>query len=180
MTAMTLKDLPNGWFSPGDVDFYRYIYRELVPAMGRTCEVGVHRGRSICCVSDIIRDRYISVVAVDNWEPWELSNDDDYAVFQAALIDFQIVKNARVYDMPSLMAAELQSREFDFVFLDDDHSYEHVKAELQVWESKIKAGGYIGGHDFNLFEGVNRAVLERYPSNRIIMQMDSEIWLVQL
>lgn len=175
-----ISDLPNGWFSPGDIDFYRYIYRELVPAGGRTCEVGVHRGRSICCVSDLIRDRQLSVVCVDPWQVWEMSQGDDKVSFFKAIARFEIEDNIETQITHSLDAAGLYGREFDFVFLDGDHSYENVRAELQVWESKIKAGGYIGGHDFNMYDDVTRAVLERYPSNRIKTRMDSMGWLVQL
>ena len=174
------SDLPDGWFSAGDIDFYRYIYGELVPLKGRTCEVGVHRGRSICCVSDLIRDRQLSVVCVDPWELWELATGDEKESFFKAVARFEIEDNIEAQVTHSLDAAGLYGREFDFVFLDGDHSYENVKAELQVWESKIKAGGYIGGHDFHMYEGVTKAVMERYPSNRIMVRMDSQIWLVRL
>lgn len=37
---------------------------------------------------------------------------------------------------------------FDWIFLDADHSYEAVKADLLAWENKIKPGGVILGHDY--------------------------------
>ena len=175
-----MNDLPNGWFSPGDIDFYRYIYRELVPINGHACEIGVHRGRSICCVSDIICDRRISVVCVDPWELWELSGEGDKEAFFKAIARFEIENSIEAQVTHSLDAAALYGREFDFVFLDGDHRHESVKAELEAWEPKIKSGGYIGGHDFNMHEGVTKAVMERYPSNQIMVQMDSLIWLMRL
>lgn len=37
---------------------------------------------------------------------------------------------------------------FDFIYLDSDHSYEHVKRELQIWWTRLKPGGIISGHDY--------------------------------
>lgn len=55
----------------------------------------------------------------------------------------------------------------DFVYLDNDHSYEHVKKELPIWYEKVSIGGILSGHDFmeytDLSEGkfgVDDAVIE--------------------
>jgi predicted O-methyltransferase YrrM len=50
-----------------------------------------------------------------------------------------------------------KDRSIDFLFLDTEHSYEHVKEEILAWYPKIKTGGIIAGHDFD-FKGVHRAV----------------------
>jgi hypothetical protein len=54
-----------------------------------------------------------------------------------------------------------------FVYLDNDHSYHHVKAELPVWLNRVRQGGVLAGHDFmeytDLTEGkfgVDDAVIE--------------------
>lgn len=35
----------------------------------------------------------------------------------------------------------------DFIYVDGDHRYEHVKWDLTNWWSKLKSGGILGGHD---------------------------------
>jgi predicted O-methyltransferase YrrM len=45
----------------------------------------------------------------------------------------------------------------DFVYIDGAHDYENVLNDLKCWFPKIKKGGYIGGHDFNM-PGVNSAI----------------------
>jgi hypothetical protein len=52
----------------------------------------------------------------------------------------------------------------DLVFIDADHSYEGVKADIEAWLPKVKVGGWIGGHDYKSprFPGVERAVHERF------------------
>lgn len=43
---------------------------------------------------------------------------------------------------------EFTEHSLDFVFVDGDHRYEHVLADLNHWWAKIKPGGILAGHDF--------------------------------
>jgi len=45
-------------------------------------------------------------------------------------------------------ASTIKGGSLDLVFLDADHSYEGVKADIAAWLPKVKAGAWIGGHDF--------------------------------
>ena len=55
-----------------------------------------------------------------------------------------------------------ETGEFDFVWIDGDHSYEQVKRDITNYLPKVKKGGIIGGHDYNsnVFTGVKKAVDE--------------------
>ena len=49
----------------------------------------------------------------------------------------------------------------DFVYIDGNHNYDFVKKDLEMYYSKIREGGIIGGHDFSAsWEGKVRAILE--------------------
>lgn len=50
----------------------------------------------------------------------------------------------------------------DMVWLDGDHAFETVQAELKQWSPKLRCGGILCGHDYGetLCEGVQRAVDE--------------------
>jgi hypothetical protein len=51
----------------------------------------------------------------------------------------------------------------DAVWIDGAHSYDLVKRDLDAWIPKIRAGGVMGGDDFDRrCPGVTRAVLERF------------------
>src|SRR5208282_1648215 len=52
----------------------------------------------------------------------------------------------------------------DFVYIDADHAYASVKADIVAWYRKIKPKGFIGGHDFTYYQlGVPKAVTEMFP-----------------
>jgi predicted O-methyltransferase YrrM len=65
--------------------------------------------------------------------------------------------------------------EFDFVFIDADHSYEAVKDDIKCWKSKVRRGGWLGGHDYSRkFPGVIKAVNEAFT--RDVYEWPGSIW----
>jgi hypothetical protein len=58
--------------------------------------------------------------------------------------------------MPSLEAVN-NVPDLDFVFIDADHSYPAVKADIAAWMPKVKVGCWLCGHDYDL-RAVKRAV----------------------
>ena len=65
---------------------------------------------------------------------------------------------------------------FDFVFVDADHSYEAVKSDIAHWASKVRKGGWFGGHDYHprKWPGVVQAVNEAYGKRA--HQLPGTIW----
>ncbi len=67
----------------------------------------------------------------------------------------------------------------DLVYIDAAHNYANVKADIAAWKSKVKAGGWVGGHDYCLnFTGVIQAVTEAFNQPVTIFQDSS--WLVKV
>jgi len=56
--------------------------------------------------------------------------------------------------------SDFPDEHFDFVYIDGDHSYNHVKLDMTLWWPKVKKGGVMAGHDFQLTNHVARAVEE--------------------
>ena len=63
--------------------------------------------------------------------------------------------------------------ELDLVYVDGDHRYEAVLADLKVWLPKLRAGGVMAGHDWS-FQAVKKALSEVFPDKEtFIFQGDS-------
>ena len=54
------------------------------------------------------------------------------------------------------------SESIDIVFIDAEHTYSGVKQDIEIWESKVRKGGVIAGHDYDHpnFPGVKNAIDE--------------------
>ena len=72
---------------------------------------------------------------------------------------------AVIHRAPSAEAAALFADEyFDWVYIDGNHRYEFVKADLERYAPKVKRGGLIAGDDYQVAgwweDGVTKAVDE--------------------
>ena len=67
----------------------------------------------------------------------------------------------------------------DFVFIDADHSYDAVAADIAAWRGKVRSGGILCGHDYGhvRFPGVKRAVDE---VGLPVVVGDDATWMIQL
>jgi predicted O-methyltransferase YrrM len=168
------RELPPGWFSSENIATYRRLIGH-VPFGGIIAEIGNSRGRSLCAVSDLLRATKITVVAVDTF-------DDDDAIeadFKYNLFCFGILDQVSVNrSMSSLGAKLVADGSLDLIFLDADHSYEAVKTDIDAWARKVRDGGFIGGHDYQLdHPGVIRAVNESYGDK---VTLESNVWFVKI
>jgi hypothetical protein len=65
---------------------------------------------------------------------------------------------------------------FDWIYIDADHSYESVLKDIKNWLPKVKSGGIISGHDYDVHPnqingehfGVDRAVKEIFGDDFIL------------
>jgi hypothetical protein len=65
----------------------------------------------------------------------------------------------------------------DFVYIDGNHEYEFVKADIETYYPKMKIGGVIGGHDFyGSYLSVVRAVMEFSKKKNIELHTDDTDW----
>lgn len=81
--------------------------------------------------------------------------------------------------MNSMTAFNFYSYPFDLIFLDGSHDYEDVRWECFNYSVLIKPGGVLCGHDWDIFEGVNKAV-EEYAAatNKKIHTLPGNIWYI--
>lgn len=136
-------------------------------------EIGVKAGRNI---SEICRMcPKVTWIAVDPWCPTENYArwpDKSHKINEQ---DFDKVRSqfpGRIQKVKSFSveaSQDVPDGSLDLVFIDGDHSYEGVRADVDHWLPKVRKGGVIAGHDYDntnkygdAFKGVDRAVHETF------------------
>lgn len=174
-----------GWFDFED------IYREMVARVSppaRFVEVGSFLGKSTSFLGvEIINSgKAIDLDVVDTF----LGTPETCSILQEKMgtgsMFQQFKQNTRpiwrvltVIPFSSLEAAlRYEDRTLDFVFLDADHDYAAVSADIRAWLPKIRPGGYLGGHAYLPdWPGVVRAVDEFFGKRKQVRQSS---WLVSV
>lgn len=65
----------------------------------------------------------------------------------------------------------------DFVFIDASHEYKDVKDDIINWLPKVKIGGVLAGHDYQVFGGVTMAVNELFKKS--VIEFDELCWIYE-
>lgn len=140
----------------------------------RAVEVGTDRG--------IFAEQFLHqwkgeiLVCVDHWQPYPNMPYDrtgDLAMAVQLLAPFrQRVKLARG-DAKTLAPTVGGSYFPGFIYIDGDHRYESVKADLETWWPYVQPGGILAGHDYMLpeHEQVVRAVDEFAAAHRLTVHV---------
>ena len=81
--------------------------------------------------------------------------------------------------MPSLMAAkEFGDESLDFVYIDANHKYSEVSADVRAWYPKVKRNGVLCGHDYFTFGSVVKAVDDWGAENNLyVFSTDPDWWV---
>lgn len=149
--------------------------REMVSTLpdGLTIvEVGCYAGESTA----VLAEKAKLLVCVDPWDPELFKSrppgvtmDDVKLAFKVRMYPWRAILEARggglnIFSAKSIDVAERHfDQSIDLVYIDADHFYASVVADIRAWLPKVKPGGWIGGHDYNderWKPEVNRAVDE--------------------
>lgn len=149
------------------------VLSKLISRYGaiRGAELGVFRGDTFFYLLE--RHPGLVITGVDTWLPGDKDNDQgarSYSTFPLESFYEGIVKDMQAYKNRATLirkttndaSENIPDGSLDFVFIDADHTYEGVKADINHWYSKIKPGGFISGHDIDM-PSVKRAVVEMLP-----------------
>ena len=145
-------------------------------------EVGVHRGATSQAL--LRAHPKLTLWMVDPWTEHP-QYPDQQKNFAEAMERTVFAANRRLILRQSSVAAAADPQccdsLFDFVFIDADHAYESVKADIRAWWPRVKPGGLICGHDYHKpdYPGVTQAVDEwfaRFHGGPITCLEAGNIW----
>lgn len=158
-----------GSLSKGDEEGIGVAIKMAASSPGPIVEIGVLFGHTTNLIATLARaDR--SIIAVDNfrWNPFGLSPRAHREFLQRSLNYVITHRRTQLVDMDSKAFFETFSGERpSMVFIDADHSYEGVKADIQA--AIAMAIPVIAGHDFSdQHPGVKKAVLEAFGSEVLV------------
>jgi hypothetical protein len=85
-----------------------------------------------------------SLERLEKWEPWVEWKD----------------KTVWIYKTSEEAHKDIPDNSLDFVYIDGNHQYESVIEDIGFWEPKVRDGGLLAGHDYQMKHEVKKAVDE--------------------
>ena len=156
-----------GWMSEIELTWLR----EQAATMDSVAEIGVLHGRSAFALLTGCKG---PVYCVD---PWDDEGDHCLPSFKSSCGHFPNVSIVRGYSP----AAAAEVPDIDMTFIDADHVYESVVADINAWLPKTRK--LLCGHDHQEsnggFPGVAEAVHEIFPG-QFTNPEGTSIWVVRL
>jgi predicted O-methyltransferase YrrM len=152
-----------GWFHHG-----KKILELIEQYRPRVCvELGTWQGASAIPVARSIQRWGGTLTCIDTWSG-ELNSDGGSLPGKApvmllscarAMVDAGVSASVRLIPAMTIDAARYWSEPIDFLYVDADHSYDGVMADLEAWVPHVKSGGLIVGDDYDnaLYPGVKQA-----------------------
>jgi len=141
-----------------------------LPKGGICAEIGVWRGDFAEQMLRIVQPKQLHLV-----DPWEFMPSEPLrwyggalAKSQANMDDIALAVQTRFRDDPRVTIHRVSSMAFfsdrneplDLVYIDGDHSFEAVYADLHGAWPLIRPGGILGGDDYHLVQKGRQAVRE--------------------
>lgn len=130
----------------------------------RIVEIGSYLGRSTCALAESTPG---IVWAIDNFygptdgcpvPDRETIFDRFWANLKDEIVSGKVIPVKANY-------ADVEPWVADMIFIDGDHQYESVKADIVKWKPFVANGGLLCGHDLDFrFPGVEQALNELVPN----------------
>lgn len=124
------------------------LIRDLGFTVG--AEIGVAEG----LYSEILirKNPNLKLYLVDAWEQYPGYKDESEAI---QIKNYREVKERikpynchMIRDFSMNAVKRFADESLDFVYIDANHDYQHVKEDIKEWSKKVKKGGIIAGHDY--------------------------------
>jgi len=113
-------------------------------------EIGVEQAHFLLRLANV----GLKVTGVDPWHHYDGYRNKDYqeridGYYEDAKEKVKDLNNVTLMRKTSMEAAEeFKNGSLDFVYIDGNHAFEYVAADIATWTKKVRKGGIIAGHDY--------------------------------
>ena len=173
------------------------LIQEFIPNATRGAEIGVWKGETSAAVLKEFPNLHLLCVDVwKEWKPGSVYYDKHrdmgrYTQAEWDVIHTEAINNLKAsggkfsirYQLSDRWIGDIPNGSLDFVFLDANHMYQEIKADIQNWAPKVKSGGLVMGHDINgIWDrkgiwGITKATHEIFGSEKV-MTRRGHVWAV--
>jgi len=138
-------------------------FLEIIKEYNKTnitvAEIGTYIGATTIESAHLVKKLNGKYIAVDwfqgslntsgNHQTNNIDNKPVFDIFNENIKEAQVDDIITTYNMTSLEAVKhIEDNSLDICFIDADHLYEAVNADIKAFLPKVKKGGIICGHDF--------------------------------
>lgn len=165
-----------GWFSNAQMDVL-YPYVQSLPKDALLLELGTYRGKSTLFFR--LANPDIKIITIDLFEPYEGSMkpqpDGTRKSNNVQEIDPTVLAEGNIFSIKGDNKEVVKglNMEVDFLFIDSDHSYPNVKADIENYTPFVKEGCIVAFHDYDPgHPDVPKAIDEWMVNNREFKQIE--------
>ena len=144
-----------GHLSRAEANFLYDVSARLGP--GQYAELGTYCGRSTVCIAGGMKDFSVEahLITVDAYSGIAMTPEVlvPYSQRDPILVKQRFEDKGvgsyitQVIGLTSDVVHEFKDTEFNFIFIDANHSYKAAKADFEQWGLLVKSGGEIAFHD---------------------------------
>lgn len=150
---------------------FEEFLHEYVPPNTFIAEIGSFAGASAEMILNQLNGTGF-LLCVDSWDKEYYNGQWNMAEVESCFDRLKSNRNMHKMVGQSVPAAkwllEHSNIRYDVVYIDADHSYEAVMADITNWSKLLKPGGIVAGHDFaHSWPGVTQAVMEVFQRCKI-------------
>ena len=127
-------DIPQAQLDGARLVSNRFEMLRHFPKGGRVCELGTYRGDFARMILDVIEPAELHLV------------DVTFALCRQDVADHPAVRRHQTMTTAFLSAAP--TADFDWIYVDADHGYEAVAADIAAAAPRVKPGGMLVFNDF--------------------------------
>jgi len=143
---------------------------DLLPPNWVGIEIGTHNGASTCFIANYTKPKMLLTVDVDECKQAKENTKD----LNVTMVREKSESFSREWSYCGL------DLDFDFIFIDGDHSFSSVVEDINCWSKHLKVGGIMSGHDFTKEDsGVKNAVNFLMTPDKWLKISCEEVWVFQ-